>query len=68
MQIIADGALFHVDVITARQGAITAMTGKGAVKTWSALDAAAKWVRSLGIGRVQLDIAHCDSQQRRLML
>ena len=68
LQIIADGALFHVDVVTARQGAITAMTGKGAVKTWSTLDAAAKWVRSLGIGKVHLDIAHWDSQQKRLML
>ena len=68
VQIIADGALFHVDVITARQGAITAMTGKGAVKTWSTLDAAAKWVRSPGIGKVQLDITHWDSQQKRLML
>jgi len=68
LQIIADGALFHVDVITSRQGAITALTGKGTVKTWSTLDATAKWVRSLGIGKAQLDIAHWDSQQRRLLL
>ena len=63
MQTIADGALFHVDVITAKQGAITAMTGKGSVKSWSTLDAAAKWVRSLGIGKIQLDNVHWDSQQ-----
>ena len=68
LRIIADGALFHVDVVTAKQGAITAMTGKGSVKTWSTLDAAAKWVRSLGIGKVQLDIARWDSQQKRLLL
>ena len=29
LHIIADGPLFHVEVITARQGALTALTGKG---------------------------------------
>ena len=66
--IIADGALFHVDVVTAKQGAVTALTGKGTVKTWATLDATARWVRSFGIGKIQLDLTHWQSQQKRLML
>lgn len=66
LRIIADGALFHVDVVTANKGAITAMTTKGSVKTWSTLDAAARWVRSLGIGKAYLDVAHWHPGQRGL--
>ena len=51
-----DTALFHVDVVTMKKGAITALTGKGMVKTWATLDAADR-VRSLGIGKAQLNIA-----------
>ena len=68
LHIVADGSLLHVNVITTKKGTITALTTKGAVKTWATLDAAAKWVRSLGIGKVQLDITHWQSQQKRLAL
>ena len=68
LQIIADGSLFHIDVSTTRKGSITATTAKGSVKTWATLDAAAKWVRSLGIGKVQLDITHWQARQKRLVL
>ena len=68
LHIIGDGALFHVNVITAKKGSITATTAKGTVKTWATLDAAAKFVRSLGIGKVQLDITHWQSRQKRLTL
>jgi hypothetical protein len=49
VRIIGDGALFHVDVVTAKKGAVTALTAKGSVKTWSTLDATARWIRSLAI-------------------
>jgi hypothetical protein len=68
LRIIADGALFHVDVVTAKKGAITALTAKGMVKTWSTLDATARWVRSLGIGKAQLDVIRWDPQQKGLRL
>jgi hypothetical protein len=68
MRIIGDGALFHVDVVTAKKGIVTALTGKGSVKTWATLDAAARWVRSLGIGKAQLDVARWDTQQKGLRL
>ena len=68
MRIIGDGALFHVDVVTAKKGSITATTTKGTIKTWSTLDAAAKWIRSLGIGTAQLDVTRWHPEQRRLAI
>ena len=68
VRIIGDGALFHVDVVTAKKGAVTALTAKGLVKTWSTLDATARWVRSMGIGKAQLDVARWDSKQKGLRL
>jgi len=68
VRIIGDGALFHVDVVTAKKGAVTALTAKGLVKTWSTLDATARWIRSLGIGKAQLDMARWNTQQKGLRL
>lgn len=68
IHIIADGGLFHVDIVTANKDVITALTSKGSIKTWSALDSAAKWVRSLGIGKAQVDIAHWRPGQRTLRI
>jgi len=49
IDIIASGARFHIEAATPN-GPITAETRKGKVKTWVTLDAAAKWVRGLGMG------------------
>ena len=68
LHIIGSGALFHVNVLTSKKGIMTALTAKGSVKTWATLDAVARWVRSLGIGKIQLDITHWQSQQKRLVL
>ena len=68
LHIIADGAIFHVNVVTTKMGTVTAQTTAGRVKTWSTLDAAARWIRTLGTGKVQLDITHWQSQQKRLVL
>ena len=45
-----------------------AQTLKGQLKTWSSLDTAANWVRSLGIGRMQLDVAKWQPEQRKMNL
>jgi hypothetical protein len=67
IRIIGDGAFLHVEADTKR-GPITALTLKGTAKTWSSLDTAAKWVRSLGIGVAQIDIAKWQPNQRGLKL
>lgn len=65
IRIVADGARFHVEVATAT-ATVIALTGKGALKTWSSLDASAKWVRALGIGTAQLDVSRWQPDQRGL--
>jgi hypothetical protein len=67
IRIIGDGNLFHVEIDT-QTGPVIANTLKGKLKTWSTLDAAAKWVHSLGIGRLQLIIDRWQPNQKELNL
>jgi hypothetical protein len=65
VNIIASGARFHIEANTPN-GMVTAETQKGKVKTWVTLDAAAKWVRKLGIGGAHVNLAHWQPGQREL--
>ena len=65
IDIIASGARFHIEAKTPN-GAVTAETQKGKVKTWVTLDAAARWVRSLGIGGARINLTHWQPGQREL--
>ena len=65
VRIVADGAQLHVEADTAT-GTSIASTVKGAVKTWSSVDAAVKWVRALGVGTMQMDVGRWQSEQRAL--
>jgi hypothetical protein len=67
IRIIADGSLFHVEADTPN-GAVPALTLKGTPKTWRSLDAAARWVRALGIGTAQIELSKWQPGQRRLKL
>jgi hypothetical protein len=67
IQIIGSGSRFHVTAKTPT-GEITAHTMKGSVKNWSTLDATAKWVRSLGIGKMELNVSKWQPKQRGLKL
>ncbi len=63
VHIIGNGARFHVEAATPN-GSVTAETHKGKIKTWVTLDAAAKWVRGLGIGTANVNLAHWQPGQR----
>jgi len=63
--IVANGGHFHIEANTPN-GFVTAETQQGKVRTWVTLDAAAKWVRSLGIGSAQLRIANWQPGQREI--
>mgnify|MGYP006083607153 CR=1 FL=1 len=63
VRIIAEGSTIYVEADSGKQ-TITAQTVKGKLKTWRSLDSAAKWVRSLGIGNIQLDIAKWQPGQK----
>ncbi len=63
--IIANGARFHVEAGTPN-GAVTARTRRGKIKTWVSLDAAARWVRKLGIGKAEVRLSDWQPTQREL--
>jgi len=65
IKITAEGSTIYVEAYTGSEPK-TAKTIKGKLKTWSTIDSAAKWVRSLGIGQMQLDIAKWQSEQKKL--
>ena len=65
IDIIASGARFHVEARTPN-GAITAETRKGKVRTWVTLDAAARWVRGLGVGGARVNLTHWQPGQREM--
>jgi hypothetical protein len=65
IDIIASGARFHVEASTPN-GPVTAETRRGKVKTWVTLDAAAKWVRGLGMGGAHINLTHWQPAQREL--
>jgi len=67
IDIIASGARFHVEAKTPN-GPITAETRKGKVKTWVTLDAAAKWVRGLGMAGARVNLTHWQPGQRELSI
>jgi hypothetical protein len=66
INIIASGSRFHIEARTPN-GAVTAETLKGKVKTWVTLDAAAKWVRALGVGGAHINLTHWQPRQRELL-
>ena len=67
IDIIASGARFHVEAKTPN-GPITAETRRGKVKTWVTLDAAAKWVRGLGMAGARVNLTHWQPGQRELSI
>ena len=67
INIIGNGGSLYVEAVTP-SGKHNATTQRGKLKTWTNLTTAAKWVRSLGIGKAQLDLTHWQSQQKRLAL
>ena len=65
INIIASGARFHVEAKTPN-GPVTAETRQGKVRTWVTLDAAARWVRGLGLGAANINLTHWQPGQREL--
>lgn len=65
--IIADGATVHISFTTRNGDSSPATTLKGAIKTWSTIDTAAKWLRSLGIGEAKLNVAKWSPNQRGML-
>ena len=67
INIRAKGSTIYVEAYSGSQ-AITATTLKGKLKTWGTIDSAAKWVRSLGLGEMRLDVVSWQPEQRKLQI
>jgi len=55
IRVIGKGSHFYMEIVT-QTGPSTVKTLKGKLKTWVTLDAAAKWIHSMGIGQVELEM------------
>jgi len=67
IRIMAEGSTIYVEAFTGSD-VKAAKTIKGKLKTWSSIDSAAKWVRALGVGQVQLDISKWQPGQRKMQI
>jgi hypothetical protein len=65
--IVANGATTHAEIQTAKSKS-SVQTSKGSIKTWRTTDSTIKWLRSLGIGKAEVDFACWQPDQRALKL
>ena len=65
-QIIAQGSQFHVAVKTTGDTKVVT-TSRGDIRQWRSLDACAKWIRKIGVGKAQLDLERWQAEQKALM-
>ena len=66
-RIVANGASFHIEFDTPN-GPVTASTYRKQVKEWASLDAAARWLKGLGMGSAEVELARWVPRQKRLGL
>ena len=64
-RIIAQGDAFHVE-IDSRGRSFLVESARGALRTWRSIDAAAKWLRTVGIAESVLDVSKWQPDQRTL--
>ena len=67
VSIVADGASIHALITTIAGTPQPATTQQGKIKMWSSIDSAAKYIRSLGIGKVRLDLAKWNVKQKGVL-
>ena len=67
IRLTAEGSLIYIEASVGND-ITSAKTTKGKLKTWSTLDSAAKWARSLGIGEMQLEVSKWRPNQTKLRL
>ena len=67
IHVIGEGSHFYMEIVT-HTGTSIVKTLKGKLKTWATLDAAAKWIHTMGIGSLQVDIGQWQPKQRNLQL
>ncbi|WP_044412297.1 ATP-binding protein [Thiomicrospira microaerophila] len=64
--LIAQGGVFHIH-IEATSNRYVIETADGNPRAWRTLDAAAKWLRKLGLGKACVDLTYWNPQQKSLL-
>jgi hypothetical protein len=67
VSIIAEGSTIHAVITTNSGTPQPATTLKGDLKIWSTIDSAAKYIRSLGVGKVKLEFSKWNPKQKGLL-
>ncbi len=67
IRIIGEGSNFRVEADT-QAGTNIIYTSTGKLKQWRTLDAAAKWIHSMGIGTLQVELEKWQPKQRDMNL
>ncbi len=67
IRVIGDGSHFYMEIITKGEPSLV-NTLKGKLKTWATIDAAAKWIHSMGIGTLHVELEKWQPGQRSLPL
>ncbi len=68
VRIIADGFAVYIEITTQAGETSTVTTNKGGIKTWVTIDASARWIKALGVGKVQLEISRWLPGQKGMAL
>lgn len=66
-RLIGEGPQFRLEVDT-QQGPQIVYSTTGKLRTWATLDAAAKWIHSLGVGSAHIELSNWQPDQRILKL
>jgi len=67
IRIVAQGSRFYVEAVTPKD-TLVAETGRGKIRTWATIDAAARWVRSIGVSKVSLVLDQWQPGQQEITL
>ncbi len=67
VRIIGEGCNFRVEADT-QAGTNIIYTSNGKIKQWRTLDAVAKWIHSMGIGTLQVELEKWQPKQRDMNL
>lgn len=68
VEIIADGSIIYIRFFLKNSGEAVAYTTLGKLKRWATIDAAVKWLQTLGIAEAKMNFLHWLPKQKSLRI
>jgi len=68
VSIIANGSVVHAEIVTLSGDKKVITTQAGAIKTWGTIDSAARWLKTIGLGTIKLEVGKWLPNQKGLLL